>query len=158
MTAVRRVLTLIPAHNEAASLRAVVSDLREQRPGADILVVNDGSSDDTASILRELGVRWLHWPERRGVGSALRAGLRYAARQRYDVVVRLRADRSRKRNRKSFSILRHVAASTRGPSSAGVLVRPEAPECGGAPAYWLGFDEVRSPRRHRWWIAAEIPK
>jgi glycosyltransferase involved in cell wall biosynthesis len=92
MTSVRRVLTLIPAHNEAASLRAVVSDLREQRPGADILVVNDGSSDDTASILSELGVRWLHWPERRGVGSALRAGLRYAARQRYDVVVRLDAD------------------------------------------------------------------
>jgi glycosyltransferase involved in cell wall biosynthesis len=86
------VLTLIPAYNEAPSLRAVVGDLREQRRDGDILVVNDGSTDDTAAILRELGVRWLHWPERRGVGSALRAGLRYAVRQGYDVVVRLDAD------------------------------------------------------------------
>lgn len=87
-----RVLTLIPAYNEAPSLRAVVTDLRTQRPDADILVVNDGSTDGTAAILRELEVTWLHWPERRGVGSALRAGLRYAARQGYDVVVRLDAD------------------------------------------------------------------
>jgi hypothetical protein len=69
-----------------------MGDLRRQRPDADILVVNDGSTDGTAAILRELGVKWLHWPERRGVGSALRAGLRYAVRQDYDVVVRLDAD------------------------------------------------------------------
>jgi len=92
MTPARGVLTLIPAHNEAASLRAVIGDLRRQRRDPDILVVDDGSSDDTPALLRELGVRWLHWPERRGVGSALRAGLRYAARQGYDVVVRLDAD------------------------------------------------------------------
>jgi len=92
MPATRRVLTLIPAHNEALSLRGVVTDLRRQRPDLDILVVDDGSTDDTRTILRELGVRWLRWPERRGVGSALRAGLRYAARQGYDVVVRLDAD------------------------------------------------------------------
>jgi glycosyltransferase involved in cell wall biosynthesis len=92
MTPVRRVLTLIPAHNEAASLRTVVGDLRRQRPDVHILVVNDGSTDGTAAILREIDVKWLHWPERRGVGSALRAGLRYAVRQDYDVVVRLDAD------------------------------------------------------------------
>jgi hypothetical protein len=92
MTPGRRVLTLIPAHNEAASLRTVVDGVRAQRRDADILVVDDGSSDDTATILRELGVKWLHWPERRGIGSALRAGLRYAVRQRYDVVIRVDAD------------------------------------------------------------------
>jgi glycosyltransferase involved in cell wall biosynthesis len=88
----RRILTLIPAHNEAASLRSVLDGLRSLRNGMDILVVNDGSTDDTASILRDLGVRWLEWPERRGVGSALRAGLRYAERQGYSAVVRLDAD------------------------------------------------------------------
>ena len=87
-----RVLVLIPAHNEAASLPTVVGDLRQCRSDLDILVVNDGSTDGTSAVLRELGVRWLHWPERRGVGSALRAGLRYAARQGYDIVVRLDAD------------------------------------------------------------------
>ena len=92
MTTGPRILTLIPAHNEAPSLRAVITDLRAHRPHSDVLVVNDGSTDGTAAILRELNVKWLHWPERRGVGSALRAGLRYAARQGYDIVVRLDAD------------------------------------------------------------------
>ena len=87
-----KVLVLIPAHNEAASLPAVVRELRQYRSDLDILVVNDGSTDGTTAVLRELGLRWLHWPERRGVGSALRAGLRYAARQGYDIVVRLDAD------------------------------------------------------------------
>jgi glycosyltransferase involved in cell wall biosynthesis len=92
MTRQPRVLTLIPAHNEAANLPAVVANLRRQRRNMDILVVDDGSSDHTTALLRELRVKWLHWPERRGIGSALRAGLRYAARRNYDVVVRLDAD------------------------------------------------------------------
>jgi hypothetical protein len=87
-----RVLALIPAHNEAANLAAVVSDLRLRRPEIEILVVNDGSTDGTTGVLRELGVRWLSWPERRGLGHAIRAGLRYAARMGYQVVVRLDAD------------------------------------------------------------------
>ena len=92
MTCRGRVLALIPAHNEAASLPTVVHELRARHPNLDILVVDDGSSDETVARLRELGVRWLHWPERRGIGIALRAGLRYAARHGYDIVLRLDAD------------------------------------------------------------------
>jgi glycosyltransferase involved in cell wall biosynthesis len=87
-----RVLALIPAHNEAESLPSVVGRLHLRRRDLDILVVDDGSSDGTAGLLRELGVRWLHWPDRRGVGDAIRAGLRYAVRQRYEMAVRLDAD------------------------------------------------------------------
>ena len=92
MTRHPRVLALIPAHNEAASLPAVVGKLLQRRRDLDILVVDDGSSDHTIARLRDLGVRWLHWPERRGVGCALRAGLRYGVRLGYDIVVRLDAD------------------------------------------------------------------
>ena len=87
-----RVLALIPAYNEAESLPTVVGELRRWQQDLDILVVDDGSTDGTVGRLRELGVKWLHWPDRRGVGRAVRAGLRYAARKRYDMAVRLDAD------------------------------------------------------------------
>ena len=87
-----RILCLIPAYNEAASLQAVVGELRACRPGLDVLVIDDGSTDDTAALLERLDVRWLHFPERMGIGGAMRAGLRYAARLGYDVVVRIDGD------------------------------------------------------------------
>jgi hypothetical protein len=88
----RRILGLIPAHNEAPNLAAVVAELRAEWPDLDVLVVDDGSTDRTASLLEQLDVRWLQFPERLGIGSAMRAGLRYAARLGYDVVVRLDGD------------------------------------------------------------------
>jgi glycosyltransferase involved in cell wall biosynthesis len=87
-----RVLALIPAHNEAANLPAVVGEIREHGCRVDILIVNDGSTDNTSQVLERLGVRWLEWPVRRGVGCAVRAGLRYGARLGFDVIVRLDAD------------------------------------------------------------------
>jgi glycosyltransferase involved in cell wall biosynthesis len=87
-----RMLAVIPAHNEAANLPSVIRDLRLGQPDLDILVVDDGSSDGTAALLPQLGVRWLQWPTRRGIGPAMRAGLRYALRAGFEIVVRLDAD------------------------------------------------------------------
>jgi glycosyltransferase involved in cell wall biosynthesis len=87
-----RILCLIPAHNEAANLAAVVDEVRGYRPDLDILVVDDGSTDETAEMLEHLDVRWLRLPERMGIGSAMRAGLRYAARLGYDLVLRMDGD------------------------------------------------------------------
>jgi len=87
-----RVLAIIPAHNEAATLAGVVADVRSECPDLDVLVVDDGSIDRTADLLPRLGVRWLRLPERMGVGAAMRAGLRYAQRLGYDSVVRLDGD------------------------------------------------------------------
>ena len=90
--AVSRVLGVIPAHNEAANLAAVIAEVRRYQPTLDILVIDDGSTDGSADLLPSLGVRWLSFPERLGIGSAMRAGIRYAARADYDACLRLDGD------------------------------------------------------------------
>jgi hypothetical protein len=87
-----RVLGLIPAYNEAANLEAVIRELRACHPTLDLLVIDDGSTDETESILADIGVRWVRLPQRLGIGSAMRAGLRYAERMGYDVAVRIDGD------------------------------------------------------------------
>ena len=87
-----RVLAIVPAFNEASNLVRVVRELHDRTPVVDILVVNDGSTDDTADCCRNLGVGWLSLTERMGVGGAVRAGLRYAVREGYEYVVRVDGD------------------------------------------------------------------
>jgi hypothetical protein len=90
--ALGRVLCLVPAYNEAPNLAAVVDELRAQAPHCDILIVDDGSTDATGDLVRSLGVRWLRFPERLGVGNAIRAGLRLASRLGYEAAVRIDGD------------------------------------------------------------------
>jgi glycosyltransferase involved in cell wall biosynthesis len=63
-----------------------------RRPDITLLVIDDGSTDDTAAVLGALGVRSIRFPERMGIGSAMRAGLRYAVRLGFDVAVRIDGD------------------------------------------------------------------
>jgi len=87
-----KVLALIPAHNEADSLPAVIAALRAARPDLGILVVDDGSTVATGRAIAALGIDHLRLCEHLGVGSAIRAGLRYAQRTGVDVVVRMDGD------------------------------------------------------------------
>jgi GT2 family glycosyltransferase len=91
-TSDRRALIVIPAYNEARNLPTVVSEIREMIPNAQVLVVDDGSTDETERVLASLNVRRVRLPERMGIGTAMRVGLRYAVRQGFDVVARLDGD------------------------------------------------------------------
>lgn len=86
------VLIIIPAWNEESTLLTVVGEVRSILPHADILVVNDGSTDRTSRIARAAGARVLDLPVNLGVGGAMRAGYRFAQRQGYDRTVQLDAD------------------------------------------------------------------
>jgi len=90
--AASRILGLIPAHNEAATLAGVVTEIRSRFPDLDLLVIDDGSTDGTAALLERLDVRWLRFPERMGIGSAIRAGLHYASRLGFDGAIRIDGD------------------------------------------------------------------
>lgn len=87
-----RVLVVIPAFNEAASIAAVVADVRSCVPAAHILVVDDGSRDATAEIAQGAGAMVARLPFNLGVGGAMRTGFRYAARNGYDAVVQVDGD------------------------------------------------------------------
>ncbi|QAY68896.1 glycosyltransferase family 2 protein [Xylanimonas protaetiae] len=88
-----RVLVVLPAWNEAAAIAAVLEEVATTLPSMDVLVVNDGSTDSTSAVARATGhATVLDLPLNLGVGGAMRAGYKYALRQRYDVAVQLDAD------------------------------------------------------------------
>ena len=87
-----RLLILIPAWNEEETLAGVVAEVRRDVPAADVLVVNDGSTDRTSEVARAAGAAVLDLPINLGVGGAMRAGYKFAFRGGYDRTVQLDAD------------------------------------------------------------------
>jgi glycosyltransferase involved in cell wall biosynthesis len=87
-----RVLVVIPAWNEQDSVGRTVHEVRSANPGADILVVDDGSSDATATVAQQAGAEVCRLPFNLGVGGAMRAGYRHAVAGDYDVAVQIDAD------------------------------------------------------------------
>lgn len=87
-----RTLVFIPAWNEAASIDAVIADVRTHLPASDILVVDDGSTDATAERSRAAGVPVASLPFNQGLGAALQTGYLYALREGYDFCAHLDSD------------------------------------------------------------------
>jgi len=87
-----RVLAVVPAYNEQASVGRTVRELQESYSDLDIVVVDDGSVDETARAAQRAGALVCQLPYNLGVGGAMRAGYRYALRHGYDVAVQVDAD------------------------------------------------------------------
>ncbi|MCY3832859.1 MAG: glycosyltransferase family 2 protein [Chloroflexi bacterium] len=83
-----RILVILPALNEERNIARTVRGIRQQLPGADLLVVNDGSSDDTAAVARAAGAQSLDLPYNLGIGAAVQAGFQFARAHQYDIVLR----------------------------------------------------------------------
>ena len=87
-----RVLVIVPAWNEQASIAETLREIHACVPWADLLVVDDGSADRTADVAVAAGATVCRLPFNLGVGGAMRTGYRYALRQGYDVAVQIDAD------------------------------------------------------------------
>lgn len=87
-----RVLIVVPSWNEEQVVGATITEIRVTLPDVDVLVVDDGSTDDTAKAARSAGARVLELSYNLGVGGAMRAGFRYAVQNGYDTVVQVDAD------------------------------------------------------------------
>ena len=85
-------LAIVPAFNESESISRVVSELREHAPDFDVVVVDDGSTDDTADRARSAGAQVLRHPYNLGIGGAVQSGYMYASERGYDVAVQVDGD------------------------------------------------------------------
>jgi len=88
----RQSLIAIPACNEQDSIGLVISKVREHQPDAEILVVDDGSTDQTAAKAAERGASVVSLPFNVGVGGAMRTAFLYAKRGGYSSLVQVDAD------------------------------------------------------------------
>ena len=80
---------ILPARNEAGAVGATVAGIRARYPEAEIIVVNDGSSDATAQVAAQAGARVISKPYGMGNGAAVKTGARAAGG---DVLVFMDAD------------------------------------------------------------------
>ena len=92
MTSSIKTLIVLPAKNEAEALRDVIPEIKEQKISADILVVDDGSRDETAAAARQADILVISLPCGLGVAGAREAGFEYARENDYDIVVQMDAD------------------------------------------------------------------
>jgi glycosyltransferase involved in cell wall biosynthesis len=88
-----KILAVVPAYNEEQSILKVINNLCERAPAVDILIVNDGSSDNTAEICNEnQNCKLLDMLFNVGLSYAVQAGLRYAAAHDYDYALQFDGD------------------------------------------------------------------
>ncbi len=85
-------LIIIPAYNEQGRVGRVIEDVRGALPGADVLVVDDGSSDGTAEEARQAGAAVLSLPVNSGYGVALQTGYKFGVRGGYATIGQIDAD------------------------------------------------------------------
>lgn len=86
------VLVIIPAFNEAKNLPGVISDLRQYCPDCDLVVINDGSTDNTREVCTSLGITCLTLAVNLGFSGAVQTGYRYAVAKKYDIAVQFDGD------------------------------------------------------------------
>ena len=83
---------LIPAYNEASRIAAVLDRVEASLPDYTIVVVDDGSTDDTGAVVRAWGARVLRHPFNLGYGAALQTGYKYAVRSGVELLIQMDAD------------------------------------------------------------------
>ena len=92
MPPARTALAVVPAYNEAATIAGVISSLRRHAPEFDVLIVDDGSTDDTSLLARAAGARVVRPPFNLGIGGAVQTGFVYARDGGYDLMVQVDGD------------------------------------------------------------------
>lgn len=87
-----KILVIIPALNEEKSIGTVIRNVKSSIPEADILVINDGSSDGTSPAASSAGADVVNLPFNLGIGGAMQTGYMLARRLNYDIAIQVDGD------------------------------------------------------------------
>jgi hypothetical protein len=87
-----RVIIIIPAYNEENNISSVIENVAQEVPFADILVINDGSSDHTSTLVKKKNIPLIDLPYNMGIGTAVQTGYKYAARKGYEIAIQVDGD------------------------------------------------------------------
>lgn len=87
-----KILAIVPALNEADNIGSVVQNLIKTSPWLDVLVIDDGSTDQTADVARAHGAKVISLPVNLGIGGAVQTGFLYALRNHYDLALQVDGD------------------------------------------------------------------
>lgn len=86
----KRVLVVLPTYNNEATIEGVITEILSYSDN--LLVVNDGATDSTSTILERLGVEHISYSPNRGKGYAIRAAFKYAREHDFDYVLTIDSD------------------------------------------------------------------
>jgi glycosyltransferase involved in cell wall biosynthesis len=87
-----RSIAIVPAHNEEASLGALLAEIRIAEPDLAVVVINDGSTDSTARVAEASGVPVVNLPFNVGIGGTVQTGYQYALEHGYEIAIQVDAD------------------------------------------------------------------
>lgn len=85
-------LVIIPAFNEEKNIANVVAEVRQSRPDFDIVVIDDGSADNTRAAAETTGAAVISLPFNLGIGGAMQTGFKYARENNYQIAVQVDGD------------------------------------------------------------------
>jgi glycosyltransferase involved in cell wall biosynthesis len=85
-------LAIVPAYNEAGMIGRVIREIGRHAPDFDVVVVDDGSRDETAAEAEAEGAALIRHPFNLGIGGAVQSGYKFALRNGYDVAIQVDGD------------------------------------------------------------------
>lgn len=87
-----KLLIIIPAYNEAQSLKGVIEHLQRTCPYYDYIIINDGSTDETRQVCENNSFNIINHSVNKGLSEAVRTGMKYALENGYDAALQFDAD------------------------------------------------------------------
>jgi len=88
----KNLVAIVPAFNEASNVRTVIEELVQLEPAPDVIVIDDGSQDETSHVAKSAGACVVRMPFNTGIGATVQTGIRLALERGYEYLVRIDGD------------------------------------------------------------------